>query len=217
MTLATSTGSPTNPESFVLNTRHKPALAYFRFFTRPVADGSNWTQDYRKSAESAAILSGAPAMKTVVTRRYHLSATWADDLTLVPAGGAVSFTAVGLVDIRHFAITTHFGISGQLAVAEVRPETENELEVELTDVVRVNALAVHGKAAVRQPNNACLRNTRREVFSPWTDFRVPPPLGWWRSPDQLSRGHRLAVAVARRRRVLPDRLIEDPRAPSRSG
>ena len=56
---------------------------------------------------------------------------------------------MGVIDIRRLAVTTYFDASGQLLVGNVQPVAEGELEVRLTDVVRVNALAVPAREPVK--------------------------------------------------------------------
>lgn len=56
---------------------------------------------------------------------------------------------VGVINIRRLAVATRLDPSGQLVVADVQPEAEDELEVQLTDVIRVNALAVPAKVPVK--------------------------------------------------------------------
>ena len=56
---------------------------------------------------------------------------------------------MGVIDIRRFGVATYFDASGQLLVGDVWPEAEDELEVQLTDVIRVNALAVPARASVQ--------------------------------------------------------------------
>jgi len=69
---------------------------------------------------------------------------------------------MGLIDIRQFAVGTHFDRSGRLLVHDVWPEGEGELEVQLTDVIRVNALAVPAKTSLRY---RVLRNELRLLLS----------------------------------------------------
>src|SRR5712691_7336326 len=44
---------------------------------------------------------------------------------------------------------TRFDASGRLVVDRVRPEAESDLEVQLTDVIAVNALAIPGKTLIK--------------------------------------------------------------------
>lgn len=92
---------------------------------------------------------------------------------------------MGLIHIRRFAVTTHLDALGQLAVADVWPEAENELEVELTDVVRVNALAVPAKATVKY---RVLRNELRLLLSFLSD-RPRHPLTMRTEDFKASAGH----------------------------
>lgn len=56
---------------------------------------------------------------------------------------------MGLIDLRTFAVATRFDRRGQLAVAGVWPGDEQELDVQLADVARVNALAVQSRKTLR--------------------------------------------------------------------
>lgn len=56
---------------------------------------------------------------------------------------------MGLIDIRRFGVATYFSSAGHLLVGDVWPEAEDELEVQLTDLIRVNALAVPAMVPVK--------------------------------------------------------------------
>ncbi len=61
----------------------------------------------------------------------------------------LALPGMGLIDIRRFSVATSFDSAGQLLVGDVWPEAEDELEVQLTDLVRVNALAVPARGPVK--------------------------------------------------------------------
>jgi hypothetical protein len=56
---------------------------------------------------------------------------------------------MGVIGIRRFGVATYFGSVGQLLVGDVWPEAEDQLEVQLADLIRVNALAVPARASVK--------------------------------------------------------------------
>jgi hypothetical protein len=77
-------------------------------------------------------------------------------------GWALWWPGLSLIDIRQLAVGTHFDRSGRLVVHDAWPEGEGKLEVQLTDVIRVNALAVPAKTSLRY---RVLRNEPRMLLS----------------------------------------------------
>src|ERR1700759_4083118 len=49
---------------------------------------------------------------------------------------------MGVIDVRRFDVATHFGRSGELEVAHISDPKEDQWDVNLAQVVEVNALAV---------------------------------------------------------------------------
>jgi hypothetical protein len=52
------------------------------------------------------------------------------------------FRAMGMIDVRRFNVATHFGDSGDLEVADIWLADEGTWDIDLAEVVKVNALAV---------------------------------------------------------------------------
>lgn len=92
---------------------------------------------------------------------------------------------MGVIDIRRFAVTTYLDAWGQLMVTDVWPEAEDELEVQLADVIRVNALAIPVKGAV---NYRVLRSELRLLLSFLMD-RPGRPLTMRADDFKASAGH----------------------------
>jgi hypothetical protein len=92
---------------------------------------------------------------------------------------------MGVIDIRRFGVATYFDASGQLLVGDVWPEAEDELEVQLTDVIRVNALAVPARASVQY---RVLRSELRLLLSFLLD-RPGRPLTMQTEDFKASAGH----------------------------
>ena len=62
---------------------------------------------------------------------------------------SLALPGMGVIDIRRFGVATYFGSARQLLVGDVWPEAEDQLEVQLADLIRVNALAVPARAPVK--------------------------------------------------------------------
>ena len=52
------------------------------------------------------------------------------------------FRGMGVIDIRRFNVATSFGDSGDLEVADIWLADEGTWDIDLAEVVKVNALAV---------------------------------------------------------------------------
>ena len=52
------------------------------------------------------------------------------------------FGAMGVIDVRRFDVATYFGDGGDLEVADISLADEDAWDIDLAEVVKVNALAV---------------------------------------------------------------------------
>ncbi len=58
---------------------------------------------------------------------------------------------MGVIDVRRFDVATHFGGSGDLEVADIRLADEDTWDINLAEVVKVNALAVSADRELTYP------------------------------------------------------------------
>ena len=72
------------------------------------------------------------------------------------------FSATGMIDVRRFAVATYFGDSGNLEVADVEQVDEATWDINLAEVVQVNALAV---PADRELTYRVMQNVVRLLLS----------------------------------------------------
>lgn len=95
------------------------------------------------------------------------------------------FPTMGVIDIRRFKVDTNFGESGELEVANIAPPDEDTWDIDLAEVVKVNALAV---PADRELTYRVMQHELRILLSFLVD-EPGRPLALRRSEFRASSGH----------------------------
>ena len=126
---------------------HGPAtvrVSYFDRATLHTADSGRSHANRTRLSDSAPIARpwiGAPGTPMRRTTATCASRAGHESYLLLP------FRDMGLIDVRRFSVTTFVDSKGELAVSDVELAEEDEWEINLAQVVEVNALCVPAKVA----------------------------------------------------------------------